>query len=205
MESMQGSLFDQAPQASGDLPAASRMPLNARGRKVYDTLLADLCEQSEVLVITGYSALDQLLVLISQRGDKSGTLRLMLGSEPSPSRRQEFSLVRHDFDHEVKRYWIKRGISLRLSGQLIHCIELIRQGHVRVRYPGPGPRVHAKLYCTHSAVTLGSSNFTEPGLHYQHEANVRFTESQEGRRFREVWQLAESFWAQGLDLDAIGS
>lgn len=138
MENMQGSLFDQAPQASGDLPAASRMPLNARGRKVYDTLLADLCEQSEVLVITGYSALDQLLVLISQRGDKSGTLRLMLGSEPSPSRHQEFSLVRHDFDHEVKRYWIKRGISLRLSGQLIHCIELIRQGHVRVRYQALG-------------------------------------------------------------------
>ena len=42
MENRQGSLFDQAPQASGDLPAASRMPLNARGFKVYDTLLADL-------------------------------------------------------------------------------------------------------------------------------------------------------------------
>lgn len=196
---MQGSLFDQAPQVDGELPLASRMPLNERGRKVYDTLLADLCEQSEALVITGYSALDQLLVLISQRGDKSGPLRLMLGSEPSPSRRQEFSLARYDFDHEVKHYWLKRGISLRLSGQLIHCIELIRQGHVQVRYPGPGPRVHAKLYCTKSAVTLGSSNFTEPGLHYQHEANVRFAESQEARRFREVWQLAENFWAQGLD------
>jgi hypothetical protein len=199
MESVQGSLFDQAPQAGGDLPAASRMPLNARGRKVHDMLLADLCEQSEALVITGYSGLDQLLVLISQRGDKSGPLRLMLGSEPSPSRRQDFSLAHYDFDHEVKDYWLKRGISLRLSGQLIHCIELIRQGHVRVRYPAPGPRVHAKLYCTQSAVTLGSSNFTEPGLHYQHEANVRFSKAQEGRRFREVWQLSESFWAQGLD------
>ncbi|EIY2609043.1 SNF2-related protein [Pseudomonas aeruginosa] len=201
MENKQGSLFDQVPQASGDLPAASRMPLNARGLKVYDTLLADLCEPFEALVITGYSALDQLLALISQRGDKSGTLRLMLGSEPSPSRRQDFSLVRHGFDHEVKNYWLKRGISLRLSGQLIHCIELIRQGYVRVRYPGPGPRLHAKLYCAGSVVTLGSSNFTEPGLHYQQEANVRFTESQEGRRFRDVWQVAESFWAQGLDAD----
>ncbi len=113
MENKQGSLFDQVPQASGDLPAASRMPLNARGLKVYDTLLADLCEPFEALVITGYSALDQLLALISQRGDKSGTLRLMLGSEPSPSRRQDFSLVRHGFDHEVKNYWLKRGISLR--------------------------------------------------------------------------------------------
>ncbi|WP_341304681.1 SNF2-related protein [Pseudomonas sp. TMP25] len=108
-------------------------------------------------------------------------------------------MAHYDFDHEVKHYWLKRGISLRLSGQLIHCIELIRQGHVSVRFPGPGPRMHAKLYCTQSAVTLGSSNFTEPGLHYQHEANVRFTKAQEVRRFREVWQLAESFWVQGLD------
>jgi hypothetical protein len=67
MESMQGSLFDQVPQACSDLPAASRMPLNVRGWKAHDMLLADLCEQSEALVTTGYRDLDQLLVLISQR------------------------------------------------------------------------------------------------------------------------------------------
>ncbi|MDE3735931.1 SNF2-related protein [Pseudomonas resinovorans] len=196
---MQGSLFDQVLPASGELPSASRMPLNAPGRKVHDTLLGDLCRESEALVITGYSALDQLLQLISQRSDMSGCLRLMLGSEPTASRRQDFSLARYDFDQEIRSYWLKRGISLRLSGQLIRCIELIRQGYVRVRYPRPGPRLHAKLYCSDTAVTLGSSNFTEPGMFYQHEANVRFSEQQESRRFREVWQTAEHFWLQGRD------
>jgi hypothetical protein len=43
------------------------MPLNVRGWKAHDMLLADLCEQSEALVTTGYRDLDQLLVLISQR------------------------------------------------------------------------------------------------------------------------------------------
>ncbi len=134
MENKQGSLFDQAPQAGGDLPVASRMPLNARGRKVYDTLLADLCEPSEALVITGYSALDQLLALISQRGDKSGLLRLMLGSEPSPSRRQEFSLARHGFGQEVKNYWLKRGVSAKrfiFWRQPVACLWLMRLVQVK--------------------------------------------------------------------------
>ncbi|GLZ87515.1 hypothetical protein Pres01_35660 [Metapseudomonas resinovorans] len=196
---MQRSLFDQEQPIAGDLPAAARMPLNAPRRKVYDTLLADLCDESDALVVTGYSSLDQLLPLINQRANCGGCLRLMLGSEPSASRRQDFSLVRYDFDQEIRRYWLKRGISLRLSGQLIRSIELIQQGAVWVRYPGPGPRVHAKLYCTALAVTVGSSNFTEPGLFYQHEANVRFTEQQDSRRFRDVWQTAEYFWAQGRD------
>lgn len=197
MQNIQGSLFDQHQPVAGELPTAARMPMNAPGRKVQDTLLADLSRESEALVITGYSGLDQLLQLISQRGDKGGCLRLMLGSEPTASRRQDFSLARHDFNQEIRSYWLQRGISLRLSGQLIRCIELIRQGSVRVRYPGPGPRLHAKLYCTDTAVTLGSSNFTEPGLYFQHEANVRFSKQQENRRYREVWQTAEYFWAQG--------
>lgn len=199
MEGAQGSLFDQEQPSAGELPSAARMPLNAPGRKVHDTLLADLSRDAEALVITGYSGLDQLLQLMSQRGERGCSLRLMLGSEPTASRRQDFSLARHDFSQEIRSYWLKRGFSLRLSGQLIRCIELIRQGVIRVRYPGPGPRMHAKLYCTDTAVTLGSSNYTEPGIFYQHEANVRFTEQQENRRFREVWQTAEYFWSQGRD------
>ncbi|MCJ8170761.1 SNF2-related protein [Atopomonas sediminilitoris] len=196
---MQGSLFDEYQPLPADLPSAGRMPLNAPGRKVQATLLGDLTQPGEALVVAGYSGLDQLLMLISQRGDKTGCLRLLLGSEPSPSRQQEFRLKRHDFSEEVRTYWRARGVSLRLSGQLIRCIELLEQGAVQVRYPGAGPRVHAKLYCTATAVTLGSSNFTEPGLTFQHEANVRFTQGQEKQRFNEVWQVAEYLWLQGLD------
>jgi len=58
--------------------------------------------------------------------------------------------------------------------------------------------LHAKLYCSEEAVTLGSSNFTEPGLFFQHEANVRFTRKEKAR-FDEGWRLAEYFWSLGED------
>lgn len=67
---MQGSLFDQYQPLTADLPPAGRMPLNAPGRKVQATLLGDLTQPGEALVVTGYSGLDQLLMLISQRDDK---------------------------------------------------------------------------------------------------------------------------------------
>ena len=197
--SMQGSLFDQSPSGDAELPPPGRMPLNHGGRQVHRTLMPDLLADGDALVVTGYSGLDQLIRLVSQRGDAAGQLRLLLGSEPSSSSSQDFSLHNRSFEQEVRSYWLSRGISLRLSGQLIHCIELLRNGLVSVRYPGPGPRVHAKIYCTQVAVTLGSSNFTAPGLHSQHEANARFTPKDEPRRYREIWQYAEFLWEHGTD------
>ena len=119
----QGSLFDQQQVSHGDLPVEARMPLNIAGRKVRNMLFKDLCEAGDALVVTGYSGLDQLIQLINQRGEDKGVLRLLLGSEPSPSRQQIFSLKQQDFDAEVRAYWLKRGISVRLSGQLIRCAE----------------------------------------------------------------------------------
>jgi len=198
MENMQGSLFDAQPLTQGDLPTESRMPLNIAERKVRNMLFKDLCAVGDALVVTGYSGLDQLIQLINQRGEDKGVLRLLLGSEPSPSRQQSYSLKRHSFDDEVRSYWLKRGISVRLSGQLIRCAELIRGGFVQVRYPGGRHRVHAKMYCTQLAVSLGSSNFTDPGLNYQGEANVRF-QIADKVRYRDVWQVAEHFWRGGVD------
>ena len=140
---MQGSLFDEQQIEHDDLPVEARMPLNIAGRKVCNTLFKDLCEAGDALVVTGYSGLDQLIQLINQRGEDTGVLRLLLGSEPSPSRQPSFSLKQQNFDAEVRAYWLKRGISVRLSGQLIRCSELIRGGYVQVRYPGGRHRVHA--------------------------------------------------------------
>ena len=197
----QGSLFDEQQVKPGDLPVEARMPLNIAGRKVRNMLFKDLCETGDALIVTGYSGLDQLIQLINQRGEDKGLLRLLLGSEPSPSRQQTYSLKQQNFDAEVRAYWLKRGISVRLSGQLIRCAELIRGGYVQVRYPAGRHRVHAKMYCTEGAVTLGSSNFTDPGLNYQDEANARFQVGEKAR-FREVWTVAEHFWASGVDANA---
>lgn len=197
----QGSLFDEQQVRQGVLPVESRMPLNIAGRKVRNMLFKDLCEAGDALMVTGYSGLDQLIQLINQRGEEKGVLRLLLGSEPSQSRQQGYSLKQQNFDAEVRAYWLARGISVRLSAQLIRCAELIRGGYVQVRYPAGRHRVHAKMYCTEGAVTLGSSNFTDPGLNYQDEANVRFQMSEKAR-FREAWTVAEHFWMSGVDANA---
>lgn len=195
---MQGSLFDEIALSSTDLPTQARMPINLSARKAYSVLMPDLCRPGDALVITGYSGLDQLIQLINQRGVSEKPLRLILGSEPVSAKRAGLSLKRYDFPAEVREYWLKRGISLSLSGSIINCIELIRGGHVQVRYPTGTYRLHAKLYCSEEAVTLGSSNFTEPGLFFQHEANVRFTRKEKAR-FDEGWRLAEYFWSLGED------
>ncbi|MGH1449669.1 MAG: SNF2-related protein [Pseudomonadaceae bacterium] len=195
---MQGSLFDESTTSVEDLPTEARMPLNLGARKVISRLQQDLCAEGDALVIAGYSGLDQLLQLINQKAASKGHLRLLLGSEPGAAKRTDFSLKDYDFDREIRDYWLKKGISLRLSGQLIRCMELIRSGLVAVRYPKGQRRIHAKMYCTDQAVTLGSSNYTEPGLYYQTEANVRFT-PKEKQRFQECWQFAEYLWSEGRD------
>ncbi|MBK9740548.1 MAG: phospholipase D family protein [Actinobacteria bacterium] len=40
-------------------------------------------------------------------------------------------------------------------------------------------RLHAKIYASDQAVTIGSSNFTNNGLRAQFEANSRFTREAE--------------------------
>lgn len=198
---MQGSLFDHEQNPfDGDLPHQSRMPLNLGGRNVYSVVARDLCNQWDALVVTGYSGLEQLIHLITLRGKAPVPMRLILGSDPVTVRNPRLNLKSYDFSAEVRAYWLERGISLALSGQVLHCIELIRTGHVRVRYPLGNRRLHAKLYCSAGAVTLGSSNFTWPGLHTQHEANVRFT-SGDRARFVEAWQVAEFYWSQGKDAE----
>ncbi len=195
---MQFSLFDDEPAPfTGTLPAQSKMPLNVGARHVGAVLFHDLSNDDDALVVTGYSGLEQLIHLITARGNACEPLRLLLGSDPSQSQNPKFSLKPFDFSTEVRTFWLQRGISITLSGEVLHCIELIRNGHVEVRYPTGSHRMHAKIYCGAGATTAGSSNFTPPGLYTQHEANLRFTSSDS--RSQDVWNVAELFWSQGRD------
>lgn len=181
-------------------PAAPRFPLNVdRTRNVGVQVLADLRESSQPLLVLGYSSLDHLIDLMADVRSEQGELRILFGSEPFPSRRDRYELADIDFPDEVKRYWLARGISLRLSGKLIRAIQLIRDRKIKARYLGTSrSRLHAKMYCGDDAVTLGSSNFTDPGLKHQVEANVRFVR-RDGSRFLEAKQIAENFWNRGTD------
>lgn len=194
---LRASFDDVQAAACLDLPIQSRMPLNCPGRLVYSTLIKDLSDPKDTLVVTGYSGLEQLIKLITSRSDKAQPLRIILGTEPGASKNTRFTLKRQNFSSEIKAYWLERGISLFYSGHILKCIEAIKGERVLVRYPHAGFRLHAKMYCSQDGATVGSSNFTLPGLEFQHEANVRFDPSED--RFQEVWKVAEYFWSRGDD------
>lgn len=186
----QFSLFDQPQDLLAELaagpgwPDPQRFPYNGGGKSVEQVVLADLRAASRPLLITGFASLDRLIDYLAEVPAEGGEVRVLLGSEPYPARREHISITAHQFTAEVERYWTERGISLRFSGKVIKVIELLRQGRVQARFVDR-LRLHAKMYCTQAAVTLGSSNFSHSGLRQQLEANVRFVKGE--ARFAEAW------------------
>lgn len=183
-------------------PDAVRFPLNIPGQIVGDHVLNDLRCGGEPLIVTGYTSLDQIIDFAGKfaEADTSETLRVILGSEPFEARLSRYEQSGHDFSDEVRDYWLSIGISLHHSAKLIKAIELIKMGRLSFRRAGDKQRgLHAKIYCSATAATLGSSNFTRNGLTRQIECNARFSSAGEKRRYRETVQIAENFWQIGYD------
>jgi len=179
-------------------PAPARFPLNTDTARVADVVVNDLRRSESPLIVTGYAALDRLIDFVADCSD-STQIRLLFGFEPFPSRRETFEVSGRSFPEEMQAYWLEHGISLLLSAKLIHCIERLKSGRVQARYLGGGQRLHAKIYCGDDAATVGSSNFTKPGLDSQLEANARFTRKSESARYEELVDIAENYWALGRD------
>lgn len=193
---------------SAEWPAASRFPINEDTARVEDTVLRDLVDSARPLLVTGFTTLDRLIDYIASVGE-SADIRIVFGTEPFPSKAETFTLLDYDLPRQMKEYWLERGISVLLSGKLLMCIERLRANEVRTRYVARSRwRLHAKIYVGDHAATLGSSNFTDPGLRGQLEANARFlrsdqpkspSEEEENRRYEETVQIAESLWSLGTD------
>jgi phosphatidylserine/phosphatidylglycerophosphate/cardiolipin synthase-like enzyme len=158
------------------LPPENRFPLNIPSqRTVQSTVIPDLLNSDNPLLVTGYASLDHIIALISQLPANATQVRLLFGSEPFPSRKEVFPMSQHSFPAEVEHYWLSRGVSLLLSERIVFARELLASGRIAARHLGTNHnRLHAKIYCGDEAVTLGSSNFTAPGMQRQIEANVRF-------------------------------
>lgn len=183
-------------------PAPERFPINLDNATVADVVQRDLRVAQEPLIVTGYAGLDRVINLVADR-PPSTPVRILFGSEPFPSRRESFELADRSFSKEVESYWLKRGISLLLSAKLIQCIERLKSGRLSTRYLGnTSARLHAKIYCTQEAATVGSSNFTHPGMESQLEANARFTAKNDPARYRDLKTIAENYWHLGRDYNA---
>jgi superfamily II DNA or RNA helicase len=179
-------------------PPPERFPTNEAGRQVAVTVVADLRDAADPLLISGYAALDALLdFLATLPADRPA--RLLLGHEPHPSARTSFRLAQVDLPEEIERYWLERGVSLELSARLLVVIEGLRSGRLRAGIVEGRRALHAKIYLGDDAVTLGSSNFSASGLRLHHEANARFTADAEPARFTEARTLAENYWAMASD------
>ncbi|HSM27329.1 MAG TPA: SNF2-related protein [Thioalkalivibrio sp.] len=182
-----------------DWPDPARFPLNVDRRQVGDRVLEDLRASQEPLIVTGYAALDHLIDFIAETPE-DGHLRLLLGFEPFPSRRESFEVHGYSFPREVERYWLERGISMVLSAKLIQCIERLKSGQVRARYLSDRyRRLHAKIYVADPAATVGSSNFTRSGFKSQLEANARFDRIHEPKRYAELREIADNYWSLGRE------
>lgn len=187
-------------ELKGDWPDPNRFPLNRDHLHVEDVVLHDLKTSTQPLIITGFSALDRLIDFVADTSS-TGPVRIVLGSEPFPSRRETYEVRGNTFTREMEDYWLNRGISILLSAKLIICIEKLKAHQTLVRYVTSSHRLHAKIYVGDDAATLGSSNFTNPGFHSQLEANVRFDRQRDSKRYQETQQIAEGYWDMGRDFN----
>lgn len=183
------------------LPDAARFPHNEGGATVGEIIAADLVTADDVLIVTGYASLAEIVRRLAPlESGRSKPLRLLFGAEPFTSDTGRPAL-RGRLAEELRDHWMARGFSPELSGAVLQLCELVKKGDVRVRI-GEGNRpVHAKIYATDLATTVGSSNFTQGGLQRNVEANVRFDVAHDRARHAEAWLLAEALWAKGRQFD----
>ncbi len=182
-------------------PDVRRFPHNeSDGTSVGATLRADLTDAADVLVVTGYASLAEVVRLLAQvEPGRPKPLRILFGAEPflpTSSR----PVLRKELAEEMAEHWRERGFSVELSGAVLHACSLARLGDVQVRLGVSRRPVHAKIYVSERAATVGSSNFTPSGLRHNAEANVRFAAGAADRdRYTETRALAEGLWQGARD------
>ena len=91
-------------------PPADRFPINQDSVRVEDTVIRDLKSSANPLIVTGFATLDRLIDFVAS-ADQCDQIRVVFGSEPFDSRRDTFSIKAFDLPHEMKEYWLERGIS----------------------------------------------------------------------------------------------
>lgn len=74
-------------------PEHLRFPINFDKNKVEDIVLNDIRLSTSPLIITGFTSLDYLIDFVAELdAEQPKLISILLGSEPSPARRKEYSL-----------------------------------------------------------------------------------------------------------------
>ncbi len=154
-----------------DLPGQEKFPLNLKeqGRTVRDILVKDIKYSENYIILTGFTSLSNLIDIFGTIDyPKLQSLRIVIGFDPDE--RVSKRLPHYSLPAEIKNYWVKQNVSIRLCGPILNIIEKIKEGkyHFKVK-----DKLHAKIYVGDDAAILGSSNFSKSGTIFQTEANIR--------------------------------
>ncbi len=193
-------LLSAPPPQSDSLqwPPIERFPRNeSRRHRVQEIVVEDLRASEHVLIITGYTSLEYLLDYLEKVGERPAKIRVAFGVEP-PLDDPE-GVARHfqakTIVDAMRDYWLRRGISVLSCHAVLHTLSLLDNGRLQVRVsPIRRSRVHAKIYISERAATLGSSNFSAGGMTRLTEVNARFEADKEPERYRETVAFAEKTW-----------
>lgn len=183
-----------------DLPKQERFPLNLseQGRRVREILLTDIKNSEKYLILTGFTSLSNLIDVFGMVDyPQLQELRIVIGFDPDE--RVSKRLPHYSLSTEIKNYWVKQNVSIKLCGPIINIIEKIKEGKYIFRVKD---RLHAKIYVGDNAAILGSSNFSKSGTIYQTEANIRMQPSislSEKKQYDDTKRIAEYYYEVAAD------
>lgn len=183
-----------------DLPDQAKFPLNLskQGRTVRHILLQDINNSENYLILTGFTSLSNLIDIFGSKDYPNlKALRIVIGFDPDE--RVGKRLPHYSPSTEIKNYWAKQNVSIKLCGPIINIIEKIKQGTYSFRVQD---KLHSKIYIGDSAAILGSSNFSKSGTIFQTEANIRIQPalSQTQReQYDDIKRIGEYYYNEASD------
>lgn len=183
-----------------DLPDQAKFPLNLReqARTVSDILLNDIQNTDDYIILTGFTSLSNLIDVFGTKDyPKLKRLRIVIGFDPDE--RVGKRLPHYHLSTEIKNYWVKQNVSIKLCGPILNIIEKINEGKFNFKVKD---RLHAKIYVGDTAAILGSSNFSKSGTRIQTEANIRVRPALSGTeksQYDDIKSIAEYYYGIAQD------
>jgi superfamily II DNA or RNA helicase len=177
------------------LPDQGKFPLNeaVQGRTVKEIIVKDLSETEEYLIITGFTSISNLIEMLGYRKfPLLKKVRVVIGWDPDE--RVSKKLPHYSLPIEVRNFWVKQNVSIKLCGPIINMIQLINEGSIEFRSKD---KLHAKIYVGDTSAILGSSNFSKTGILTQSEANIRVLKkinSTENQQYESIKQIGEYYF-----------
>lgn len=180
-----------------ELPPPERFPTNI-GKKTKDFLDQEFAASKQFLIVTGYSSLEYLITFFHQADFKvNEKVKVVLGNEPI-FRELKKSYRTVELKQEIKDFWLEQNIAAYLCWPVINLIEKIKAGKIEFRLHD---KLHAKIYVGDASALLGSSNFSQSGLHYQFEANIRATKAHQLSDYESIAAIGKYYFDHGKDIN----